>query len=368
MEVIIALLVVLGLLIAAGYIGLKLATLRRRRIRYPDPAALITEPDTGFELTRQNRQLLLRWPGGPVRVYAGDSPDAIDRSRPVAESAGDSLRLDMTPQRRYFELELADSQRVMVAERALPLDTVANLRDIGGYPTADGRRVRWGRVYRSGSLGHVSEADMAYLHGLGLKLVCDLRSIEETVEDRDRLPENPTPAYLHEPVFSGDNRRERLRALILAPQRLHGMLAETYRIYMIDQNAPLFAELFRQMADEANLPVLLHCTAGKDRTGVTVALLLLLLGVPDEIIVADYTLSNRYFQHFRSVIEPLIERIGWMGVTIDDLTPLLTAHPDNMREMIAYIREKHGSAEAYLREQGGLDADVIARLKATLLT
>ncbi|MBZ0293256.1 MAG: tyrosine-protein phosphatase [Anaerolineae bacterium] len=371
MPVLLALLAGVTAVGGGTYLGLQLAKFRRRRVQHPDPITLVTNPDTTLSLTRaESGTLELRWQGahGPVQVYAGLQPDDIDRNALIASAeAGSSLMLGALTDRRYFEVIIGDHKPMLVAERVLPLASVANFRDAGGYPTADGRYVRWGRIYRSGSLGRLTAEDAAYLQALGVKMICDLRSAEEVSDEPDQLPQPLAALYRHEPLFSGDNSRERLRALLFTPGRLTQMLAETYTRDILEHNGPYFGDLLRRMADESNLPLLIHCTAGKDRTGVTVALLLLLLGVPEEIVIADYSLSNHYFTHFREVVQPLIRRIAWMGVTVDDLTPLLTAHPDNMRKMIDYLHEHYGTVERYLRERGGIDDTVIANLKAALL-
>jgi len=252
-------------------------------------------------------------------------------------------------------------------DRVVPLEKVANFRDIGGYKTADGGRVQRGLVFRSGALVRLSDADLAYLGKLGLKLVCDLRGTEEVTEEPDHLPSNPAPEYLHLPLTVQDDRRERLRALIFKPSAVAPMLPEMYTRVMIDGNAPLYGTILRRLADPASLPTLIHCTAGKDRTGIAVALLLLALGVPDEVVVADYSLSNLYYANFFEYGQRVVRPLRWLGVRAEDLQPLLMADPETMRIAIAHIRNQYGSIEGYLRDAAGLDSEVIARLKANLL-
>jgi protein-tyrosine phosphatase len=374
MSWILAVVIVVVVVGGALYLGLWLSREQRRRIRYPEPESLITQPETDIWVIRHDDDTLeigWRLSDSPVRVYAGTQPETIDRAQPVAVAeTGDHVRLTgLDPLRRYyFEVSFGQpvNHRVMTAERVLPLASVVNFRDIGGYRTRDGGYVRWGRVYRAGSLGQLSGDDESYLQHLGLKIVCDLRTHEEVNEEPDRLP-GPDVTYLHEPIFAGDNARERLRALILQPRKLAGMMLEIYTHYILEFNAPFFGDLLRKMADDSNLPMVIHCTAGKDRTGVTIMLLLLLLDVPEDVIAADYSLSNRYFAHYRAVVQPVIKPVAWMGITVDDLTPLLTAHPDTIRATIAYLREHYGSVEGYLRQKAGLDAATLAAIRANLL-
>lgn len=253
------------------------------------------------------------------------------------------------------------------ADRILQIEGVANFRDVGGYKTVDGTRVRRGLVFRSGSLAHLTDAGLQKLDALGIKLICDLRGADELADEPDRLPASPAPEYLHLPLTVHDDRRQRLRALLFNPKSVGPMLPEMYTGTIIDGNARLYGDVLRRLSDPANLPTLIHCTAGKDRTGVAVALLLLLLGVPEEVVVADYSLSNLYFDTFFAYGERMVRSLRWMGIRADDLQPFFVANPETMRIAIAHINAKYGSAEGYLRDAGGLDDAVIARLKANLI-
>ena len=158
------------------------------------------------------------------------------------------------------------------ADRILQIEGVANFRDVGGYKTADGKRVRRGLVYRSGSLAQLTDAGLEKLGALGIKLVCDLRGADELEDGPDRLPTSPAPEYVHMPLSVQDDRRQRLRAVFFNPNAVAPMMPEMYTGTMIDGNARLYGDVLRRMADPAHLPTLIHCTAGKDRTGVAIAL------------------------------------------------------------------------------------------------
>ena len=253
------------------------------------------------------------------------------------------------------------------ADRILQVEGVANFRDGGGYKTEDGRRVRRGLVFRSGALVHLTDAGLQTLSELGIKLVCDLRGAEELVDEPDRLPTSPAPQYLHLPLTVQDDRRQRLRALLFNPKAVAPMLPQMYTGTIIDGNARLYGDVLRHLSSADNLPALIHCTAGKDRTGVAIALLLLALGVPDEVVVADYSLSNLYYDNFFAYGKRMVEPLRWMGVRAEDLQPFLMADPATMRTAIAHIRAKYGLVEHYLRDAAGLDDMDIERLKANLL-
>jgi protein-tyrosine phosphatase len=250
-------------------------------------------------------------------------------------------------------------------ERILPFEAVANVRDVGGYRTDAGRRVRWGRVYRSGALSHATPADRERLAALDLRLVVDLRSAEEVADAPDHTL--PGARALHLPLHDAQEKLKRLRVLLFNPRQLARLVPDAYIRIMIEGNAPLFGSVLRELADSANLPVLIHCTAGKDRTGVATALLLRLLGVPEQTVIADYTLSNYYFEDFRRYTLRAVEPLRKLGVRQEDVTPLLLADPATLRATLDHINMTYGSVEAYLRQRAGIDDATIAALRANLL-
>src|SRR5690606_24709795 len=109
------------------------------------------------------------------------------------------------------------------------------------------------------------------------------------------------------------------------------LMRESYNELMLEHNAPLIGRFLHLIGDDDNLPVLFHCTAGKDRTGMAAMILLSLLGVPDDVIAADYSLSNTYHDRFRVYVSNAAKRLRWLGMNVDDLYPLLIADPQLMR-------------------------------------
>ena len=324
---------------------------------------------------------LIRWrpPAEQVTVYVGDNPDMTADGRPPAAAriTNDELRMTnsdllaaagrqrsaVASSRPYFLLDL-DGRRLVVAERTLPLSGGVNFRDVGGYRTNDGRAVRWGRVYRAGSLAELTGDDVAYLAGLGLRLSCDLRSAEETEQRPDRLPPGATP--LHRPIAAEVGRLRQVFTLFRLRNRIRELLQNAYTI-MLDQNGAIFAEIIRLAADPANLPLLIHCTAGKDRTGLAVALLLLALGVPEETVIADYTLSNHAYDVLAGRMRPEMERLYALGFDDVQLRPFLLAQAETLAGALAHLRRRYGSVEAYLA-QAGVGEEEIGRLRDCLLT
>lgn len=345
------------------------------------PADLIIPPpeDAWVERLPGGDLLIhLRQPAERAVVYVSDDPDATADGRLLTAekmtndelritnanlSAVDGLSSAVVDYRPYFLLDL-DGRRLVVAERTLPLAGGVNFRDLGGYRTTDGRAVRWGRVYRAGSLAELTDDDVAYLGRLGLRLVCDLRSAEEVEHRPDRLL--PGAAVLARPIAVEVGRLRQMFTLFRLRHRIQELLQNAYTI-MLDQNGPIYAEIIRLVADPANSPLVVHCTAGKDRTGLAAALLLLALSVPEETVIADYTLSNHAFDVLAGRMRPEMARLYALGFDEAQLQPFLLAEARTLQGALAHLRRRYGSVEDYLRA-GGLDGATLDRLRQTLLS
>ncbi len=249
--------------------------------------------------------------------------------------------------------------------RALALEGSWNVRDLGGYLTTDGRRVRYGCLYRGGALGGLTADDHQRLGALGLRAVCDLRSTQEVTAEPDHLP--PGVRYQHVPLMTlEENSSQRIRRLIVDPRALQTALPESYVMFLRD-SPRVFGAVILHAADANALPLLFHCTAGKDRTGLTAALILLALGVPEDVVIADYTLSNHAYPYYSRYVTKMTRRLMLFGLRLRDLRPLLVADAATLRHALDWLKSDYGSVEAYLRDCAGVDDAALARLRATLL-
>lgn len=365
---------VLALLAAAGL--WRAWTFHRRAREFPSPETFIIEPPVEATVTRLDPlvlQIQMTKTDEPWVAFADTDPDTLRNAVALVGSVAHArgrrpANVMLGPnQRYYFAIMTRSGDRVITAERFLSLKGAVNFRDLGGYATVDGRRTRWGRVFRSGALAHLTEGEQRYLQALGVKLVCDLRSPEEAAEEPDRLPEGIT--YRALPLQTDDkaSRRRRLLALLFSQKNLTDIMFDAYTRIMIDGNAQLIGQVIRYLADEDNLPAVVHCTAGKDRAGIAAAFVLLALGVPEETVLADYSLSNHYYASFLNVAARAIKPLAPLGVKARDLTPLLVANPALLRAAFDYVRDRYGSVDAYLRDAAGVDDDLRARLQAALL-
>jgi protein-tyrosine phosphatase len=258
---------------------------------------------------------------------------------------------------------------VATGQRLVALHGTLNMRDLGGYPTDDGRSTRWGRAYRSDGLDRLSDADHQVWADLGIAVVCDLRHDDELERAPSRLPDRVRSVRAPIGPTGGEadsayrDYSERLWSGQLADITVEDMVV----IYttMLEQRAESFGAVFEAMIDDANQPLVFHCTAGKDRTGVTAALLLSALGVADHVVEADYALTDRYRTPVRlAEIEP---ELSVLGIELDRVLPLFSAQAPVMAGTLAWLRAEHGGAAGYLTERLGLTETDLEALGASLL-
>ncbi|HZR83220.1 MAG TPA: tyrosine-protein phosphatase [Candidatus Binatia bacterium] len=314
---------------------------------------------------------------GEVTVYAGRDPDAIARDVAVGKGgpSGSAVVAGLDPARRTYFAVVAGRSELVVAERRVPLVGAVNFRDLGGYATASGKRVAWGKVFRSDQLDRLTEADQAIFSNLGVKLVCDFRSPTEVGRSPDRLPPDDASEVLHLPIYDPENDYEaEIRGAItsadfarqeelLGGGRNEQLLIDGNR-FLVTKATDQYAGCLRRLADPAALPALTHCTAGKDRTGFSSAILLLALGVPESVVMEDYLLSNAYLAERN---EQTIASVGPLMRDPELLRPVLEVRPEYLQASFDAIREIYGDVETYLREGLGLDPATLRRLRENLL-
>lgn len=256
--------------------------------------------------------------------------------------------------------------------RRIPFDGLGNLRDLGGYRAADGRTVRWGRLYRSDHLGRLSRRDRRRLRALELAVVVDFRSSAERARAPSRLPAGQGIRVVEIPIFEGDEDavagrvvRERLLRGDIAGMDADAMLTAAYQ-ELVTKFTPAYRRFVAEVLAARGAPLLFHCTSGKDRTGFAAAILLRLLGVPEAAIMADYLRSKAYslatHRHQLRLVRLL------RGPAIADLArALLSVKGAYLQAAFAAIDRTYGSFAAYARVGLGLGEPDIARLRETLL-
>jgi len=219
-------------------------------------------------------------------------------------------------------------------ERRIELEGCLNFRDLGGYPTADGRQVRWRQLFRSDALHHLTDRGVArFSDELGIRHVVDLRSTDE-LESNGRGPLSNTPAIFHHlPLFDGAITEGQRAAADVG-------LADRYFLMAEFAKAPI-ARVVDTLA-HADGPAVYHCAAGKDRTGVISAILLGLLGVREEIIVADYAATQ---QNLQEIVDRLLQSEGYREVLDGLPADTMHAEPETMISLLEKIVERYGDGE-----------------------
>jgi len=237
----------------------------------------------------------------------------------------------------------------------IPLQSASNLRDLGGWPTMDGRRVRTGLVFRAPALICLCAEDEAVLAALGLRAVVDFRGTRERLHQPVRIAGAISYSLAIEPSV-GAGLRDIVRTGQVSghvrPADMLDLLREAYHAYAL-QDFPQYRGLFQLLLQNDNLPLLFHCTAGKDRTGFGAALLLSALGVSWPHVVEDYLATNRYWR--RETARDMTLPAG-----IADI--LLGAHETLLESAFEALRREYGSLDAYLAGPIGLDDAARARL------
>ena len=246
--------------------------------------------------------------------------------------------------------------RIRRVQRRIELDGCVNFRDLGGYPTHEGRSLRWRKLFRSDALHALSPGDVICLRDEHLLTdIIDLRSSFELENEGRGLLASEAIGFHHTPLFDGDTRagdRAAAERMSLGQRYLGLMEVAKERI----------AGVVSILAHSKGSAVY-HCAAGKDRTGVLSAVLMGALGVPDEMIVADYVLSA---ERIDLIIERVMSMKGYEDTLKDMPEDTLHAKPESMEEVVSGVAERYGSMGGYLRD-AGLPDGVIEALRANCL-
>ena len=240
--------------------------------------------------------------------------------------------------------------------RHLNLAGASNFRDLGGYPAKDGRTVRWRQIFRSNHLGHLTDADIELLRGLGLKSAFDFRGTEERTAAMCGLTEIAVHSLPIEPSVVAALRARLAGGAPLASADALDVMRDSYRNY-VRYSTPSFRALFAHLLED-RAPLVIHCTAGKDRTGFACALILHALGVPHDLIAEDYLLTNSFYRRDPSASSDLPEEVRQVLASVE--ASFLAAAFDA-------ISADYGDLESYLSDGLGLGAQERARLEARYL-
>ena len=256
-------------------------------------------------------------------------------------------------------MDIADGWSGTAEVRTLVVDGLLNVRDLGGLATPDGRRVRPGRIVRSDNLrGLTDDGAVTLVRDLAPQLVVDLRTDAECAREGRGLAHVTHVRYVNLPLQP--------KAALNPEQVAAGLATNLFDDYVLqirDNGAPLLAAL-RLLSDGEALPAVVHCTAGKDRTGVLVALLLDLLGVAREQVVADYAATT---DNMPGILDRIRSSPFFQGNGLAAAPAwIFESTPETMRAFLSWLDEEHGGAERWATGNG-LSPAAVERLRANLL-
>lgn len=250
---------------------------------------------------------------------------------------------------------------------------VRNFRDVGGLPTADGRRVRYGMLFRSGHLAHATEEDAEFLSSLGLHTIFDFRN---AADQKLEGPDVELPGVLNvnlplsDPADGSgfwkmvrDGEIDQLREILGDGKAAHRMIV-SYRTIIKERTAE-HTRVLRSLAEDS-VPALMHCAAGKDRAGLSIAVTLLALGVEREAIVADYLESNAKHRRYK-VHRSSSSASAYSPEVMELLNPLFEARAEYLTAAFETIEETWGDVDTYLEQGLGLTPELRGLLRERLL-
>lgn len=240
--------------------------------------------------------------------------------------------------------------------RRMAFTGVLNFRDIGGYPVPGGGETRWRSVYRSDSLHFLTEADLAAFDALAVKVIYDLRAdreVEHFPGPREHvrllIPSGDLVSWPKEELVTREDGEKWLAADYLT---------------MVTTAGPAFGELLTRLAADTGHPCVVHCLAGKDRTGMSIALLLSALGVDRETVLDDYELTSGYQA---SRVPQVVEAVTGLGIGRSAAEGLMSTPRWAMEQALREVDETHGGIDRYLLGPAGMTPATLTALRANLV-
>lgn len=249
--------------------------------------------------------------------------------------------------------------------RALP-----NFRDAGDVPTSSGARLRALRLFRSEVPTRLDAADLASLEALRIGLVCDLRTDRERV--RRPVRGLPVERRAHHPLHVDPRYdvglRDLARFLVLSDgeDRFHALVERYYR-HLLFERARAIGALVESIAERVDTPVWIHCTAGRDRTGLTIALLQRTLGVAEPIVLEGFRETDARYGRRLERATRVLRALTLRRVSEQRLRVVLRTQPDLVASLFGELEARHGSIEGYLRQSCGVREASIGRLRDALV-
>ncbi|AKJ42221.1 Tyrosine-protein phosphatase precursor [Pragia fontium] len=328
-------------------------------------------------VTRDGNQLTVRWADmptqGKVTIHWVDVASGKSTALEVIAKEGAVTFDDPNPQHRtLFKLPTNKNTVITLAERKVPAKGLDNLRDLGGFKTADGRYTKWGMMYRADTPYKLKSEGYNYVaYNMNMGYVFDLRNDNEVAKKPDpamngityfhtQIPDIP-PAYKD---VSWDT-TETIYNFVSTP-RAESFYVDT-NAYMVE--APKSHDSMKQILSTAltaeGKGLVWHCAGGKDRTGYVSAVFLAALGVPEETIVNEYLLTNEYRKEFdKKELEDMSKEFNQDPKAIKGFLAIQQSRPEYIKAALDLIKQKYGSVDNYLLKEMGITKQQIEALKA----
>ena len=272
----------------------------------------------------------------------------------------------------FFFLNCGDGDSSLPQTRVISVDGASNFRDFGGYPTVSGKMVRWRQLYRSSKLSGLTDMGLETFESLGIRMVIDLRSASDFVSDADRLPQGVDSQNIE----------------IIVPQSLtdafnyalkygdtsgleFDKIVQDYTDFYIS-NVEKYGKLLPLVMSSDNRPIDIHCSGGAGRTGFTVALIQLMLGVTEVGVMGDYLLTNEVIaSELKDSVESFLEIIKTHKVPTEEdrenLTNFVTMHSEYLQAALDRVVEEYGSVDNFIRDGIGITDEQRNAFRAALL-
>lgn len=313
----------------------------------------------------------------PVDILVSRSSSVMD-AKVIAEDVSASnfqWQPDNSEQRYYFFIKPENGQPVMTTTRLVPLEGGRNFRDIGGYQTTTGKTVKWGKIYRSGALSSLTADDYTLINELDIGTVVDFRTTTERSSEvtkwAGKKPEMINRDY--EMDFDMGELGKVLKDPNLSREKVENMMAKMYPSILEDQTQN-YTAMFDSLV-EKDSSLLFHCTAGKDRTGISAALVLAVLGVDKQTIIDDYMATNQYLDPKALMpkedteMDPKYAAMLKFFATLpeDVVQPLMGVTQPLIESAITAMEAKHGTILEYVKQEFDVSEQDIIVLRAKYL-
>ena len=329
----------------------------------PQISVVCEENNVGNSIVKWEMAPLIK---GTVKVYASTNPDNIPENTPVAMANIADQRMTIVtndPTRRYYyTLVFNNKYRVKIATRNVNIIGVQNFRDLGGYPSyPTKKRLRWGMLYRSAQIDSLECYSSRELKNLGIKTIIDLRSEHELV-GHTLLQKDFKVVHIPMKIENMEDILKGIQDHKIKSDTVYRIVERMNRKLVINHRNE-FRKIFDILLDRTNYPIVLHCSAGKGRTGITAALILASLKVSSDIIMEDYRLSNDYFNI------PIASSYAYhLPVRSQEaITTFYSAREDFLNAAKEEIERRYGDVDTYLQKAVGLSEEEIEKLQDILL-